>query len=394
MNELWREALSWLAYLQRPVVLQQVLTAGLAVALVRRLLPARPRRPEAGRGLAVLGALLLLIAMLALAAQPHGLVVLFAQLTAAWLALRALESGPLQRWLDQEACHRLVSRLIRPGFLLLVLLVLLNAVTNLPDLGAIVLGGWFGKPVTLGRLFLAVVVLYALVMGSQPPVAALGWMVQRGIGISSGSRRAIEVVLRYILVGLGILWALDFIGFDRTGIIAIAGGLSVGIGFGIKEVVSNFISGIWLLFEGSVRPGEILIIDGQPCEVRRLGMRAATLWRKSDNAELVIPNQTFFTSTTATFTRTDRTRRCSFAIALPCDQRPKEILELLESLGSSHPLVLALPPPRASVLDYGKSVVSYELAYTIADPLASVQVGSELRVAVWDALEQRGVELS
>ena len=69
----------------------------------------------------------------------------------------------------------------------------------------------------------------------------------------------------------------------------------MGIGFGIKEIISNFISSLWLLFEGSVRPGEILMIIGDPCTVRKLGLRATQLRRGRDGAELLIPNQNFFT---------------------------------------------------------------------------------------------------
>ena len=83
---------------------------------------------------------------------------------------------------------------------------------------------------------------------------------------------------------------------------AVAGGLSVGIGFGIKEIISNFISSIWLLFEGSVRPGEILMINGDPCTVRKLGLRATQLRRGRDGAELLIPNQNFFTQEAESYT--------------------------------------------------------------------------------------------
>lgn len=72
-------------------------------------------------------------------------------------------------------------------------------------------------------------------------------------------------------------------------------GLSVGIGFGIKEIISNFISSLWLLFEGSVQPGEMLMINGDPCTVRKLGLRVTHLRRGRDGAELLIPNQNFFT---------------------------------------------------------------------------------------------------
>ena len=87
-----------------------------------------------------------------------------------------------------------------------------------------------------------------------------------------------------------------------TALVAVAGGLSVGIGFGIKEIISNFICSLWLLFEGSVRPGEILMINGDPCTVRKLGLRATQLRRGRDGAELLIPNQNFFTQEAESYT--------------------------------------------------------------------------------------------
>ena len=136
---------------------------------------------------------------------------------------------------------------------------------------------------------------YLLLVGTGPPAAGLAWLLQKLLGYSEGSRKAVELIIRYVVVGIGIT-ALGFhIGLNGTALVAIAGGLSVGLGFGIKEVFSNFISGIWLLFEGSVRPGEVLMIDNDPCEVRKLGLRATVLWRDRDNAELLIPNQMFFT---------------------------------------------------------------------------------------------------
>lgn len=107
-------------------------------------------------------------------------------------------------------------------------------------------------------------------------------------------------MLRYLVVSLGLVGVAMHLGINSTALIAVAGGLSVGLGFGIKEVFSNFVSGIWLLFEGSVRPGEVLMLDGDPWEVRSLGLRATLLWRDRDNAELLIPNQTFFTTAATT----------------------------------------------------------------------------------------------
>jgi small-conductance mechanosensitive channel len=148
-----------------------------------------------------------------------------------------------------------------------------------------------------------------LVVLPELPVALVGGLAARLGGIETGNRKAFELILRYLLIGIGGFWLADPIGLNGTALAAIAAGLSVGLGFGVREVYSNFGKGLWLLCEGSVKPGELLVLQGGICQVKSLGLRAATLMRPSDNAELVVPNQTVFTATTTTYTGSDE-RRC------------------------------------------------------------------------------------
>ena len=339
------------------------------------------------------GALLLAIPLLVMAGQQSGLVLLVAQLKAAWLGLALVEQQLLNRWLDPVPASRLSSRLLRPALLLATVLIGLDAVDNLQELSNLPLARLFGSAINLGSLFQVVVVLYLLAIGSGPPASAIGWLCQRGLGIEQDSRRALELILRYCLVSLGILWAMADLGFNQTGLFAIAGGLSVGLGFGIKEVFSNFISGLWLLFEGSVRPGEVLIIDGEACEVRRLGLRAAVLWRRSDNAELLIPNQTFFTSTTATFTGSDRMRRGVLMASVVSTIAPAEVLARLEQVAMAQAGVLLEPPAKATIEQFGASTTAYKLTYWMADPLSIQEVSSELKLALWTSFSPEDISL-
>ena len=167
--------------------------------------------------------------------------------------------------------------------------------------------------------------------------------MQRGLGISEGSRKALDQILQYVIFSLGVIWAMGRLGFNQTGVLAIAGGLSVGLGFGIKEVFSNIVSGLWLLIEGSVRPGEVLMIDNDPCEVRRLGLRATLLWRDRDNAELLIPNQSFFTEQATSYTATDRMRRSQVSVGAAYHHDPVRVIALLEATALEVPRVLRQP---------------------------------------------------
>ena len=401
MGDLLVAMISWLGFLQRPDVLKQLLAIGLALLLGRWLarspwwgyLPrfAPLRRPPSP--LVEEAALLLMIPLLSMAGQASGLVLLVAQIKAAWLGLALVEQQLLQRWLGDEMRLRLSSRLLRPALLIATVLIGLDAVDNLQQLASVPLGQLFGSVIRLGEFFQVLVVLYVLAIGSGPPATGLGWLCQRGLGISEGSRRALELILRYCFVSIGIVWALGNLGFSQTGLFAIAGGLSVGLGFGVKEVFSNFISGLWLLFEGSVRPGEVLIIDGEACEVRRLGLRAAVLWRRSDNADLLIPNQTFFTSTTATFTGSDRMRRGVLTATVTNILPPAEVLSRLEVVASGLKGVLRDPAAKATIEKFGGTTTDYKLTYWMPDPLSIREVSSELKLALWHSFSPDEISL-
>jgi potassium efflux system protein len=391
MSLLLAQGFGWLGFLGRPFVLEQALVAGLVFAglgwLRRQWRPARVVRPLP---LCLLG-LPLAMAAASLTERRFGLLLLTWQILLALWGLQQLERLMLRRWLAAEAVHALVSRFLRPAFGLIVALVLLDAVASLRDLATISLGTWFGSDIALGTLTTVMVVLYFVITGSIYPALAVGWLAKRSLALGEGSRKAMVTLLRYTFISLGLIWALARLGIDRTGVLAVAGGLSVGLGFGVKEVFSNFISGLWLLVEGSVRPGEVLIHDGEACEVRRLDLRAATLLRASDNAELVVPNQNFFTATTTTYTRSDRTRRCSFEVTAPSSWTPERMIALLEELALAHPKVLRTPPPLASLLSFSPASHSYRLSFSIVDPLLANTITSDVKLAIWQRFDAEGL---
>jgi small-conductance mechanosensitive channel len=394
MDLFLHEVIGWIGYLQRGSVVAQLLLVAVpsvTAALLHRRLPAEARLRPWLRPLA-LGSIALGSILLAQTGQPWRFALSLGMLYLGWQGL-ALLPDLLGRWLPSAAIHQLDSRLLRPAYLLLVVLSIINQLDSVQDLASLPVGEWFSVPLSLGRLFMAVVVIYLVIVGSGPPARGMAWLLQRALVMSEGSRRAVAVILRYFTVGVGLFWVANHLGLNATAILAIAGGLSVGIGFGIKEVFSNFVSGLWLLLEGSVRPGDVLFVDGDPCEVRSLGLRAAVLWRDRDNAELVIPNQTFFTATTTTYTGSDRLRRSQVLVGAAYRHDPAHVVALLEATASGVPGVLADPPPRGLVLSYGDSAIQYALRFWIANPMNNISTCSAVNTAVWQAFRNQGIEI-
>ena len=396
MNQLLYEIVGWLGFLSRPVVLVQCLTtAGFALAYalwLRPRLKARRYRVSVLAALALWCVLRLNGLVIERLGYPGDLATYFAQVWGAWVLLAVIRLLLLTRC-PAKQIQLLYSRIIQPLFVLFVAGSLVNQLASLRDVAQIPLFPLFGSPLTTSNLFLLLTIPYFLVAFSAIPLVWLGHLLQRLFHFSNGTRAAGTLVLRYLLVAVGVLWLMHRVGLNTSAIAAIAGGLSVGIGFGIKEVFSNFISGLWLLFEGSVRPGSVLFIDGDPCEVRSLGLRAAVLWRGRDNAELVIPNQTFFTATTTTYTGSDSLRRCALEIGAAYRHDPAEVIAVLEKVARATDGVLAQPEPRAFLMSYGDSSINYSLRYWIDDPLGSLSVQSALGQAIWQAFAAGGIEI-
>ena len=394
MRQLLLEVFGWLGYLERPAVaIQLVLVISLMVitrlARRRRLIPRLPSLAYAPLGLAALalGAWILRVSGVA-----NGLILLIGKIWLGWYGLHLLHPLLLLR-LPPERVHQLESRLLRPIYLVISALALIRDVDSVRDLAVAPMGSLFGVTINAGDLFEALVVIYLVLVGCGPPAAGLAWLVQRAVGLSEGSRKAMELMLRYTVVAVGLVAVAVQLGLNTTALVAVAGGLSVGLGFGIKEVFSNFVSGIWLLFEGSVRPGEVLMLDGDPCEVRRLGLRATLLWRDRDNAELLIPNQTFFTEAATTYTASDRMRRSQISVGAAYHHDPAEVIALLEATALQVARVLPQPAPKALLLSYGDFAINYALRFWISNPMDNIGICSEVNQAIWRAFKAHNIEI-
>ena len=208
MSTFLAEIQGWLAFLDRLPVLLQLLPVGLLLLGLLRL----RRLPRQGRWGWLLDFPLVvpllvgqaLIALVLLVLQQRvGLVLLLGQVSLAWLLLRLAERQLLARWLPPDSLKLLGTRLLRPLFLLAVLLAGIDALGSLQDLAAVPLGVRFGGAIRLGDLFGVLVVLYLLLVGLHLPAAGASLLVQRGLGISEGSRRALDQILQYVIFSLG-----------------------------------------------------------------------------------------------------------------------------------------------------------------------------------------------
>ena len=280
-----------------------------------------------------------------------------------------------------------------PLFCIFVVCSLLDWFFDLRELARVNVLNLFGEPILLKAVFISILGLYFWNVGVLLFESLLLTIFQHKGFQDSRIRQVVSLILRYFLIGLGIVLICGYVGVSPTAVAAISGGLSVGLGFGLKEVISNFVSGIWLLFEGALKPGDIIKINDNISKVIRLGVRATTVQVVKDNSEEIIPNQIFFTQNVSTLTGSNNLVFLSLVVGAHYDCSPPKVIEVLLSVAHKHPQVLETPPPSAFALNFGDSSIDYELKFCIADPLIFKVVTSELICEVWQAFADHDIEM-
>jgi small-conductance mechanosensitive channel len=235
-----------------------------------------------------------------------------------------------------------------------------------------------------------VVVVWLTFKISQILRFALETDVMPKLDLPRGIPGAITRLSHYTIVVLGVMIAATAAGLDFSRINLIVGALGVGIGFGLQNVVNNFVSGLILLFERPIRVGDRVQLAELFGTVKNIGMRASIV-RTFQGAEVIVPNANLISAEVVNWTLSDERRRADISIGVAYGTDPQTVIDILVGVGNDHADVMDDPPPEAFFLGFGASSLDFELrAWTGA---SFVQVSSELRVGITAALKDAGIEI-
>ena len=203
---------------------------------------------------------------------------------------------------------------------------------------------------------------------------------------------SIVTIFGYIGAITAIAAALTGLGFDLQKIALIAGALSVGIGFGLQSVVSNFVSGLILLTERPIRVGDSIVVKGEEGWVRRVRVRATEI-ETFDRASVIIPNSEFITGVVKNWTRTNSLGRIIIKVGVAYDSDPVQVRDILLDIARTHPQIVQSPPPGAFLLGFGDSALEFELGCVVADVEKGLSVRSDLNYAIIKRFREAGIEI-
>ena len=206
-----------------------------------------------------------------------------------------------------------------------------------------------------------------------------------------GVPAAISTGAGYLILVAGFLIAVGAAGFDLGKFSLLAGALGVGIGFGLQNVVNNFVSGLILLFERPVQTGDMIEVGPLSGEVKRIGIRSSTV-RTFDGADVIVPNAALISDRLVNWTFSDRSRRIDLEIGVAYGSDPNKVLALLLETARAHAEVLSLPEPQAFFTKFQDSSLAFVLRVWCRFELAP-RIKSELGIAIHDALRGAGIEI-
>ncbi len=210
------------------------------------------------------------------------------------------------------------------------------------------------------------------------------------LNLKKGISLASSLVVKYTLVVIAFFFAIGATGINLDKIGFIAGALGVGIGFGLQNVVANFISGLILVFERPINKGDIVTVGNLMGRVLEVGIRASRI-RSFQGAEVVVPNNDFVAKEVINWTLSDTVRRVELHIPIAFDNNPEKVAKVIEDSAAQLEIILNNPPPKALFVGYEHGVLNFKvLIWTNGDVFDAESLGG---MAIHTGLEKAGIKV-
>ena len=248
-------------------------------------------------------------------------------------------------------------------------------------------------PVTLADMLLALLVGIVTIIAAKRFPSLLEIILLKRSWITSGGRYAATNLSKYSIATLGILLSMSLIGASWSQIQWLAAALSVGIGFGLQEIVANFISGIIILFERPIRVGDVVTVGDTDGVVTRIKIRATTI-RNWDRQELLVPNKEFITSRLLNWSLSDQTTRIKVPVGVAYGSDVNRAMELMNQAAKENDKVLEDPSPTIIFRAFGDNTLNLELRCFVAEQDDRLPTMTALHHAINEKFNQAGIVIA
>ncbi|SCY28746.1 mechanosensitive ion channel domain-containing protein [Desulfoluna spongiiphila] len=246
------------------------------------------------------------------------------------------------------------------------------------------------------RIILAVFLFFLILNLSRWLKHQMGEKWLTHTNFDKGEKQSIVTLTGYVLTGFALFYSLSIAGLEFKNLAIIAGALSVGIGFGLQNIVNNFVSGLILLFERPVRPGDWVVVGETEGYVKRVSIRFTHI-QTFDRADVLVPNSDLIANQVTNWMLGDPFGRVMVHVGVAYGTDTRKVHDLMMQIAEDHPMVLTngrlVPKPRVLFKGFGDSALDFELRCHIRDIDYRMSVRSELLFAIDDAFRKENIEI-
>ena len=301
--------------------------------------------------------------------------------------------------MDGENAQLKALKIIRVITFFLWLLIFLNIVDLLSPLTDY-LKDVLTEPYIFGSLSITLgdVLMFLLILSTSFLITSLvsflfdsGQFSLKYLKLPKGIPAAISLVIRYFIIAAGIILALSSLGVDLSKFNLMAGALGLGIGFGLQNVISNFVSGLILVFERPILVGDTIEVNNLMGTVNRIGVRSSNI-STFDGAEVVVPNSNLISNDLINWTLSSNIKRVEVLVGVSYGTDLNEVLKLLLEVVNESEIVLKDPKPQALFSEFGDSSLNFRLRFWVPFEMG-LQSKSDISVAVYNKFKENNIEI-
>ncbi|RMG53755.1 MAG: hypothetical protein D6717_10780 [Gammaproteobacteria bacterium] len=248
-------------------------------------------------------------------------------------------------------------------------------------------------PITLGDMLFGLFMGGLVLFVARSVPGLLEFTLLQRLPLSQATRYAITTVTQYLVVMLGLVLTFTAIGLQWSSIQWLVAALGVGLGFGLQEIVANFVSGLILLFEQPIRVGDLVTVGETTGVVSRIRIRATTIvnW---DRQELVIPNKNFITGEVINWTLSDPINRLILPVGVAYGSDTGRAMEIMREVAEAHPKVLDDPAPSVNFEEFGDNALLLTLRAYLNDIDHRLSTRTDLNQAINERFAEAGIEIA
>jgi len=315
---------------------------------------------------------------------PHDLLTIIVNLLAVWIVVQTTSS-----LFENTAWVRLIA-VTAWSLAALNIMDLLGPTVRLLDRMALTFGA---VRISLLTVLTGLLTLALLLWAAR----SLSHLLEKRIRANSALSPSIQVLFiklsKVALIAAAILVGLRIVGLDLTGFTIFTGAVGVGIGFGLQKIVSNLISGIILLLDKSIKPGDVITVGETYGWVNSLGARYTSLITQ-DGKEFLIPNEDLITQRVENWSFSNSTVRLKIPVSIAYSSDVRKAMTLCEEAARQTARIIQNPPPICLLVAFGNSSLELELRAWINDPVNGVKnVKSEVLLRIWGNFQEQGINI-